>query len=111
VTFGVFAATGALCGLAGVLYASRYGFVNPATAGSGLELIVIAAVVIGGTNVLGGSGTVSGVLLGCLFLAMLNQALAVLGIAENWQQLVYGAVILIAVLLDTGLRSLARANR
>jgi ribose/xylose/arabinose/galactoside ABC-type transport system permease subunit len=109
--FGVYAATGALCGLAGVLYASRYGFVNPGTAGAGLELIVIAAVVIGGTNVLGGSGTVSGVLLGCLFLAILNQGLAVLGIAENWQQLVYGGVILVAVLLDSGLRTLTSGKR
>ncbi len=107
-TFGVYAATGALCGLAGVLYASRYGFANPATAGAGLELTVIAAVVIGGTNVLGGSGTVLGVLLGCLFLAILNQALAVLGVAENWQQFVYGVVILLTVLLDTALRSLMR---
>jgi len=100
-TFVVYAITGALCGLAGVLYASRYGFVNPATAGQGLELSVIAAVVIGGTNVTGGSGTVLGVLLGCLLLGTINVALAVLGIAANWQLLVYGAVILIALIVDT----------
>ncbi|AIE85434.1 ABC transporter permease [Fimbriimonas ginsengisoli] len=100
-TFMVYAITGALAGLAGVLYASRYGVVNPGSAGQGLELLVIAAVVIGGTNVVGGSGTVLGVLLGSLFLGAVNVALAVLGITETWQQLVYGAVILIAVVVDT----------
>ena len=103
-TFSVYAITGGLCGLAGVLYASRYGFVNPGTAGSGMELLVIAAVVIGGTNVVGGSGTVLGVLLGALFLGAVNVALSVLGISETWQQLVYGVVILIAVLVDTFVR-------
>ena len=104
VTFLVYAICGALAGLAGVLYASRYGFVNPATAGSGFELIVIAAVVIGGTNVFGGSGTVPGVLLGCLLLGTINVALAVLGIDETWQMLVYGSVILIALMLDSAVR-------
>ncbi|RYG31836.1 ABC transporter permease, partial [bacterium] len=99
-TFLVYAITGALSGLAGVLYASRYGFVNPATAGQGMELSVIAAVVIGGTKVTGGTGTVLGVLLGCLLLGTLSVALSVLGIAATWQQLVYGGVILIALLFD-----------
>lgn len=108
-TFLVYAVTGALAGLAGVLYAARYGFVNPATAGQGMELSVIAAVVIGGTKVTGGSGTVLGVLLGCLLLGTLSVALAVLGIAATWQQLVYGGVILVALLFDSGLqRALGR---
>jgi len=102
-TFLVYAATGALAGLAGVLYASRYGFVNPATAGQGLELSVIAAVVIGGTKVTGGTGTVLGVVLGCLLLGTINVALAVLGIAGTWQLFVYGVVILVAILFDLGL--------
>ena len=103
-TFLVYALSGALAGLAGVLYASRYGFVNPATAGSGMELVVIAAVVIGGTRVTGGSGTVAGVLLGCLLLGAISVALAVLGIAGTWQSLVYGAVILLALLFDVAFR-------
>ncbi len=105
VTFLVYAVCGALAGLAGVLYASRYGFVNPATAGSGFELFVIAAVVIGGTNVFGGSGTVPGVLLGCLLLGTINVALAVLGIDETWQMLVYGLVILVALMLDSAVKT------
>jgi rhamnose transport system permease protein len=107
-TFLVYAVTGALAGLAGVLYASRYGFVNPATAGQGMELSVIAAVVIGGTKVTGGSGTVLGVLLGCLLLGTINVALAVLGIAATWQLLVYGAVILIALMVEMGLQRAVR---
>ncbi len=101
VTFLVYAVCGALAGLAGVLYASRYGFVNPASAGSGFELVVIAAVVIGGTNVFGGSGSVLGVVLGCLLLGTISVALAVLGISETWQMLVYGLVILVALSIDS----------
>jgi len=106
VTFLVYSICGALAGLAGVLYASRYGFVNPGTAGQGFELTVIAAVVIGGTNVLGGSGTDIGVLLGCLLLGTINVALAVLGIDAAFQTLVYGLVILIALTIDSYLQRL-----
>ena len=106
VTFLIYSVCGGLAGLAGVLYASRYGFVNPGTAGVGFELTVIAAVVIGGTNVLGGSGTVFGVLLGSLLLGTINVALAVLGIDAAWQMLVYGLVILIALTVDSYLQKL-----
>ena len=101
VTFFTYAFTGALAGFAGVLYASRFGFLNPGQTGVGLELTVIAAVVIGGVNVFGGSGSVPGVLLGCLLLGAINVALAVLGIAGTWQLAVYGLVILIAVIADS----------
>ncbi|MBN9503260.1 MAG: ABC transporter permease [Armatimonadetes bacterium] len=98
--FACYVICGALAGFAGLLYASRYGFVNPATAGSGMELTVIAATVIGGCDVKGGSGSVGGVLLGCILLGVVNVALAVLGVAADWQVLVYGSVILIALGLD-----------
>ena len=101
VTFVVYLITGALCGFAGILYASRFGFMNPGQTGVGLEMSVIAAVVIGGVNVFGGSGSVVGVLLGCLLLGAINVALPVLGIAGAWQQAVYGVVILMAVLADS----------
>ncbi len=100
----VYAASGALAGLAGVLFAARYGTVNPGSAGVGLELSVIAAVVVGGTRVTGGAGSVVGVLLGCLLLATIGQALAALGIDATWQGLAYGLVILIALLLGRFLR-------
>jgi|YNPNPStandDraft_1061719.scaffolds.fasta_scaffold16067_2 rhamnose transport system permease protein len=110
-TFFVYTITGALAGLAGVLYASRFGFVNPGETGVGFELTVIAAVVIGGTNVFGGSGSVLGVVLGCLLLGTINVALAVLGIAATWQNAVYGFVILLAVVADAIIQSeLRRAS-
>lgn len=99
-TFWVYVLCGAGAGLAGILYASRYGTVNPATIGSGFELLVIAATVIGGVSVFGGVGTVPGVVLGCFLLGTINVALSVLAIDATWQQAVYGAVILIAVLFD-----------
>lgn len=102
---------GALAGFAGMLWMSRYGFVNAGTAGKGMELTVIAATVIGGCDVRGGSGTVLGVVLGCVLLGTVNVALAVLGIDADWQMLVYGLVILFALGSDAllGRRAEARA--
>jgi rhamnose transport system permease protein len=102
---------GALAGFAGMLYASRYGFVNPGTAGLGMELNVIAAVVIGGCDVRGGAGTVPGVVIGCVLLGVINVALAVIGIAADWQLLVYGAVIMVALCLDAIVSAQAEARR
>ena len=94
---------GALAGLASVMYASRYGSLNPGYAGLDMELTVIAAAVIGGCDVTGGVGSVLGVVLGCMLLGVINVGLAVLGIAADWQLLVYGLVILLALALNSGL--------
>jgi rhamnose transport system permease protein len=99
-TFIVYLICGALSGFAGILYASRFGFVNPGETGAGFELTVIAAVVIGGVNVFGGSGTVSGVVLGSLLLGVIITALAILGVAFTWQLAVYGLLIVVAVTVD-----------
>jgi rhamnose transport system permease protein len=99
-TFFAFAACGALAGLGGTLYASRFGFVNPSSAGLNLELSVIAAVAIGGAKLSGGSGSMVGTLCGCALLSVVNVALSVLGIAADWQMLAYGVVILVAVIAD-----------
>jgi rhamnose transport system permease protein len=108
----VFTLTGSVSGLAGVMYAARFGFVNPAQTGYGFELSVIAATVIGGTDVFGGSGTVLGTLLGCLLLGVINNALTVTGLSATWQLAVYGAIILVAVFADTLLRGrLSRAKK
>ncbi|NOZ73274.1 MAG: ABC transporter permease [Chloroflexi bacterium] len=109
--FLVYLITGAASGLAGIMYASRFGFVNPGETGVGFELTVIAAVVIGGTNIFGGSGTVLGVFLGSLLLGTINVALSVLGVASTWQLAVYGFVILLAVTVDAVIqRELRRAT-
>lgn len=112
VTFVAYVVCGAGAGLAGLLYASRFGTVNPASIGNGFELLVIAATVIGGVSIFGGIGSVGGVLLGCVLLGTINVALAVLNIAETWQSATYGAVILLALLLDDAARRrLARGGR
>lgn len=100
VTFWVYALCGATAGLAGVMYMARFGFVNPLSAGQNFELTVIAAVAIGGAKLTGGTGSVVGVLIGCLLLSCINVGLAVLGVDANWQLLAYGAVILVAVAVD-----------
>lgn len=102
---------GAAAGLAGVLYTSRFGNVNPASIGLGFELQVIAAAVIGGVSVFGGVGGAPGVGLSALLLGTVNVALTVLAIAGTWQMAVYGLVLLVAVAADErlsrGLRRLA----
>jgi ABC-type sugar transport system ATPase subunit/ribose/xylose/arabinose/galactoside ABC-type transport system permease subunit len=96
----VFTITGALSGIAGLMYASRFGYVNPVKTGQGFELIVISAVIIGGTNVFGGSGSVLGVVLGCLMIGVVAVALPVLHISQFWQLALYGLAILVAATAD-----------
>jgi rhamnose transport system permease protein len=100
--FGAFVCSGALAGLAGVLYAARFGTLD-ANAGSGLELNVVAAVVVGGVAIFGGSGSVYGAALGALLLTTIGSALPVLRIDPFWQQAVVGALILAAIGLDRAL--------
>ena len=96
----IFSFSGALSGIAGIMYASRMGFVNPGETGVGFEFVVITAAIIGGANVFGGSGSVFGTLLGSLLLGTISVALSVLGISGFWQLAVYGLIIVIAVMLD-----------
>ncbi|WP_432511704.1 ABC transporter permease [Kineococcus sp. SYSU DK001] len=94
-----FVASGALAGLAGVLYAARYATIS-SSAGAGLELNAVAAAVIGGVAITGGSGTVVGAALGAVLLTTINRALPTVGIADFWQQAVVGALIIGAIVLD-----------
>lgn len=95
-TYEVFAVCGALAGLAGLLYAGQYGNVD-ATAGSGFELTAIAAAVIGGVSLFGGSGSPLGAALGALLLTEIENILALLKISIFAQQTLEGAAIVIAV--------------
>jgi rhamnose transport system permease protein len=101
--FGSFVVCGLLAGVAGVLWGSRFGSVN-ALAASGLELQVIAAVVVGGVNIFGGSGTVIGAVLGAVLLATIQNALLILHLSEFWLLAIDGAVILLAVTADAAIR-------
>jgi rhamnose transport system permease protein len=97
--FTTFAISGAIAGLAGVLWASRYGTVD-STAGTSYELQVIAAVVVGGVAIFGGSGSVVGAAIGALLLQTINSALYVLGISPNWDQAIAGFLLILAIVLD-----------
>jgi rhamnose transport system permease protein len=101
--FGAFAVSGLLCGVAGVLWGSRFGTVN-AFAANGLELEVIAAVVVGGVNIFGGSGTVFGAMLGAILLGTIDNSLTLLRLSQFWLQAIDGAVILLAVGADATIR-------
>ena len=96
----IYLIAGGCAGFAGIMYASRFGYVNPGMTGVGFEFTVIAATVIGGTSVSGGTGSVFGVVIGCILLGIVNTALAVLGISAFWQQAMYGIIILIALVVD-----------
>jgi rhamnose transport system permease protein len=109
VGFLVFAVCGMLAGAAGVLWGARFGTIN-ATAASGVVLQVVAAVVVGGVNIFGGSGTVYGAALGALFLGLIANALTLLHLSQFWLQAIYGGVILVAVAADAVIvRRLQRA--
>ncbi|KZF10049.1 MAG: ABC transporter permease [Rhodococcus sp. (in: high G+C Gram-positive bacteria)] len=98
-TLAAFAFSGAMAGIAGVMFAARFGTVD-AAAGTGYELNVIAACVVGGVAVVGGIGTIWGAALGALLLTTINSALPVLQIDQFWQQAIVGALILIAIAAD-----------
>lgn len=104
ITVLVFVISGALAGLAGVMYASRFGYVNPGITGVGFEFTVIAPIVIGGVSINGGVGSVGGTVLGVILLGTVSVALPILGVSGFWQQAIYGAVILIALVIDRSVR-------
>lgn len=92
----VYAVMGALAGLAGVLWVSKFASAQGDTA-VGYEMTVIAACVLGGVSMSGGSGKVSGLILGTILLGILNNALPLINVSPFWQQGIQGAVILAAV--------------
>ena len=96
----VYTIMGALAGLAGVLWVSKFASAQGDTA-SGYELTVIAACVLGGVSSSGGSGTISGILIGSLLLGILSNALPLINVSPFWQNAIQGAIILIAVIINT----------
>ena len=95
----VYALTGMLSVLAGIILASRLNSAQP-TAGTMYELDAIAAVVIGGTSLMGGKGRIGGTLIGALIIGVISNGLNLLNVSSFYQQIVKGAVILFAVMLD-----------
>ncbi len=110
VVFTAFAFCGLLAGVAGVLWVMEFGTIN-GTSATGVVLAVIAAVVVGGVNIFGGSGTLVGAALGALFLGFIANALILVGLSQFWLQAIYGLVILVAVSADAIiLRRIQRAT-
>jgi rhamnose transport system permease protein len=110
IQFLVFVLSGALYGMGGVMWVSRYANAASNTA-SGWELQAVAASVVGGVSISGGVGTVPGVILGALFLGIINNAVNLVGISPFWKQGLYGIVILLAVIADMVIsRRLQRAS-
>ncbi len=97
--FLVYVVNGIFCGFAGIMYAASYTTVLPST-GNGLELQGIAAVVIGGTSLAGGVGTMSGTLIGVFIMAVLKTGLTTIGLQPQWQTFFVGIVVILAVLMD-----------
>lgn len=95
----VYAIAGALAALGGIIVASRLDSAQP-NAGLSYELDAIAAVVIGGTSLSGGKGTIWGTVMGAIIIGVLNNGLVLLNVSPFWQQVVKGSVILIAVAID-----------
>jgi ribose/xylose/arabinose/galactoside ABC-type transport system permease subunit len=99
ITFSVFALLGGLTGLAALLNSVRFNQI-PSNAGLGLEMKVIAAVVVGGAAIRGGRGTIAGTILGVALLSLIGPALTFLGVSAYWERAIQGAIILAAVALD-----------
>lgn len=95
----VYSISGMMTALAGILITARLGSAQP-TAGAGYELDAIAAVVLGGTSMAGGIGTIAGTAIGALIIGVLNNALNLMQVSSYYQDVAKGVVILIAVLLD-----------
>jgi rhamnose transport system permease protein len=94
-----FTVSGGIAGLAGVLWAAQYQTID-STAGTGYELTVISAVVVGGVAIFGGSGSAVGAAIGALLLSSINSALNVLGISSLWLEAISGFLLLVAITLD-----------
>lgn len=96
---GIFTLSGLLAGLAGVMLTARTGSGNP-TLGTGIELDAIAAAVIGGTSFNGGVGTIWGTIVGALIIGIINNGLDLMNVNPFMQQVVKGAIIVIAIIID-----------
>lgn len=98
-----YALSGAICGVAGLLISSRLNSAQPAL-GLGYELDAIAAVVIGGTSLSGGRGTILGTIIGAFIMSVLTNGLRIMGVQEEWKIVVTGVIIIVAVFVDIMLR-------
>ncbi|MDP4117834.1 MAG: ABC transporter permease [Bacillota bacterium] len=95
----VYTIAGALAGLGGILYVGKYSFATGDT-GSGFEMNLIAVCVLGGVSVTGGTGKISGVILGAILFGELTRAMPMINISEFWQEAVRGLIIILSVIVN-----------
>jgi ribose transport system permease protein len=95
----IYALCGAFSGLGGVIMAARLNSAQPAL-GAGYELDAIAAVVIGGTSLSGGEGTILGTIIGAFIISVLTNGLRILSVPQEWQTVITGAIVILAVYAD-----------
>lgn len=95
----IYTFSGGICGIAGLLIASRLNSAQPAL-GQGYELDAIAAVVIGGTSLSGGVGTILGTIIGAFIMSVLINGLRIMSVAQEWQMVLTGVIIILAVYTD-----------
>lgn len=105
----IYVFSGLMAAIAGFMLTGRQGSAN-ALMGEGMELQSIAAVVVGGTNLFGGEGTIGGTIIGVLIIGVLNNGLNILGVADFWQRVVNGSIIVAVVALDQWRRRFAAAR-
>ncbi len=105
----LYIAVGFFAALTGILYASRFSSAQ-INAGSGTELTIMASVIIGGTSMFGGSGTVIGSSLGCILFAMITNALIVMGVSTFWQKVVFGVILILSLFIDRYRRNKLAGN-
>jgi putative multiple sugar transport system permease protein len=98
-TFWIFTIMGALAALGGLIFAARLNVATP-KAGAGFELEVIAACFIGGAAVTGGVGKIIGAVIGAFIIGVMNNGMSIMGIGIDWQFVIKGAVLMLAVFLD-----------
>jgi ribose transport system permease protein len=107
--WAIYVFSGLMAAIAGFMLTGRQGSAN-ALMGEGMELQSIAAVVVGGTNLFGGEGTIGGTIIGVLIIGVLNNGLNILGVADFWQRVVNGSIIVAVVALDQWRRRAAAAR-
>lgn len=95
----IYMITGIFAALTGMMYAARFGTVQTSI-GSGIELTTIAAVIVGGTSMFGGSASLIGAVLGCLLLSTIANALVLMGVSVYWQTLIFGIILIAALYID-----------
>ena len=108
VTFSVYVICGVCAALSGILTAARMGSGQPSV-GDGMEMTVITAVIIGGTSLNGGAGTIFGTILGALLMNVLSSGMNLVGVSAYWQKFVMGLIIIVAVAFDQYQRSKRKA--